>query len=632
MIEQNNDIDFVTIAAFLRGLQPDPLMTVSEWADNYRFLPSESARPGKFNMNVTPYMREIANRLSPSDPAVRIIFIKSSQVGATETGNNWLGAIMHLYPAPMLYVMPTDMMMKDTSKNRIQKMIDNTPILQDKISVSRGKDSKNTILYKEFEGGFVKMVGANSPVGLSSTPVKFVYMDEIDRYPLNVSGEGSALSLAETRTLTYGGTKKIFLTSTPTIDGISAIDAEYKNTSQRHYHIPCPHCNHMQVLVFEQLRYTITGKHCTNAEYQCISCKNMIQERYKTSFMEKGQWIPENADYESIYSYGYHINALYSPYGMYSWMNMAEEYEKAKNDPPKMIAFMNTKLGETYKPKEGIRPSWESLYERSQQVDNICQTNVVMSNVVFITAGVDVQPDRLEVEIVGWMKNKESQSIDYRIIPGDTDGQDVWNELAELIKTQWKRSDDYTLPLRMMAVDSGFNTKRVYEFTNKYPAREVVPIKGRDSLDTMFSAPRTVEFTRSGKKIGTNKLYNLGVSIIKGEIYGFLKQKIDEETGEIPRGYCWFPKRNVDYFKGLTVEELCLVVNKKGAAVYQWQKKPKDRNEPLDCRVYARAAAAIVGADGWTDERWDKEFLLGAVSPIKTPVKKPERKKSKFWE
>lgn len=630
-ILSNTAIDFLTITAFLRGLTPDPIMRMSEWADAHRFLPPESARPGKFSMAVTPYNREISDRLSSSDPAQKIVFKKSSQVGATETGNNWLGYTIDMVPAPMLYVMPTDMMMKDTSKNRIQKMIDSTPRLAAKVSSSKGKDSKNTLLYKEFEGGFVKMVGANSPVGLASTAVKLVYMDEIDRYPLNVSGEGSALSLAETRTISYGATKKLFLTSTPTMEGVSAIDAEFQNTGQRYYHVPCPFCSAKQILKFDQLRYTMKGKSCIAAQYECTACKAAIPERYKTSMLEQGEWIASHPELENGFIYGYHINALYSPYGMYSWANMAEEYEKAQGDAPKMIAFVNTKMGECYKEKEGIKPDHEKLYTQANLDTNPCKANIAMASVVFLTCGVDVQADRLELEIVGWMPNRQSQQIDYRVIPGDTDGEDVWNELAELLKTYWKREDDYTLPIRMMAVDSGFNTKKVYGFVNKYPASQVVPVKGRDTLETMFSAPRSVDFTRMGKKIGTKKLYNVGISVIKGEVYGFLKQQINTETGEVPPGYCWFPKRHLEYFKGLTAEELSIIVNKKGHSTYQWVKK-EDRNEPLDCRVYARAAAAIIGMDRWDDARWQREFLTHAIPPVLVTTKKVVRKKSDFWK
>src|SRR5579871_2183401 len=286
-----NDIDISLVHGFLQGLMPDSIVTVSEWADQKRILPDSSAEPGRFRTNRTPYAKEIMDKLSVINPAQKIVVKKGSQIGATEIGNNWLGYCIDVAPASMLYVMPTDAMMKKTSKQRIEKMIESTPELKSKVSKSRAKDSGNTLLYKEFSGGSVSMVGANSPVGLASTPVRNVYCDEIDRYPLDVDGEGSAIDLADTRTLTFGNRRKIFLTSTPTLKGASQIDIEFEKTGQRYFHVPCPFCNEMQALHFEQLRYTI-GKY-EEVKYECINCKQLIEERFKTRMLNAGAWIPK---------------------------------------------------------------------------------------------------------------------------------------------------------------------------------------------------------------------------------------------------------------------------------------------------------------------------------------------------
>lgn len=624
MIETKNiqlDYNIGLISGFLRGLAPDPIMTVSEWADQYRELPPESARPGKFKTDLTPYNREIADRLSVNDPAQKIIYKKSSQVGATEMGNNWLGYCIDKVPAAFLYIMPTDAAMKKHSKTRIQRMIESTPCLAQKIKPNRSKDSGNTIQEKYFDGGSVTMVGANSPVGLSSTPIRFVYADEIDRYPQNVDGEGSALSLALARTTSYGNTKKILLTSTPTLKNESAIDAEFEKTGQRFFHVPCPHCGTMQPLVFEQLRYEKKDTNIVSASYECIGCNELIPERYKKQMFIKGVWIPKYPDRENGLVYGYFINALYSPYGMYSWKEMAQEYEDAQGDTPKTIAFINTRLGETYEEAGGEKPDWDALYNRSQNTNNPCKQNIALKDVAFITAGVDIQGNRIEYEIVGWMKGKRSQSIDYQVIYGNTDNDEVWGELAKVVSKTWNREDGFVLPLRMMAVDTGYNTAKVYEFVKKFSQTQVIPVKGRDKLDMIFSAPKSVEITKAGRKIGTTKIFGVGVSIIKSELYGFLKQQLNPETGEMPTGYCLFPPRDPAYFRGITAEEIMQVTNKKGYQEYQWVKKYA-RNEPLDCRVYARTAAAVVGMDRWTDNRWDIE-LLNHAQP-KEHVEKPK--------
>jgi len=631
MTAEGTDIDFSLVAGFQRGIMPDPLMTVTEWADTYRMLPDTSALPGKFKSSFTPYVVEIMDRLSVHDPAQEVVFMKSSQVGGTEIGNNWLGYVIDKAPAPMLYVMPTAEMMTDTSKSRIEKMIESTPVLSDKISLKKSRDKSNTLLHKSFQGGFVKMVGANSPVGLASTAVRYVYMDEIDRYPLSVGGEGSAEGLAKTRTITFGARKKILLTSTPTMKGTSAIDARFQTTGQRYYHVPCPHCNEYQALHIDQLRCE-PGKY-VDVKYECIGCGKLIDERFKARMLRDGKWIAKYPEREDGLVYGYFINSLYSPASWYPWAQLVKERDEAQNDLPKKIVFTNTKLGEPYEEEGGQKPDWEVIYDRAEAY----QQGRAFSSVVFITAGVDVQADRLEVEVVGWMKGKRSQSIEYLEIIGDTSQDEVWEDLAKILTKTWIREgDNAIMPLRQMALDTGYNTHICYQFAQKHGVSRVIPVKGREELDAFFTAPKTVDIVKDGQKIGKVKLWSIGVSMLKTEFYGFLKKRINPETGEVPEGYCHFPKREPTYFRGLTAEEVIQVTNKRGYEEYAWVKKYK-RNEPLDCRVYARVAAAVVGMDRWSADRWDREAgnyevqqdQPGPASPA--PKVKPKRK-SDFWK
>lgn len=615
------DIDFTVISGFLRGIKPDPIMTVSEWAESFRELPPGTAEPGKFRVDRTPYMRDIMDKLSVTDPVQKIVFKKSSQVGATETGNNWLGYVIDIAPSPMLYIMPTDAMVKSTSKKRIQPMIENTARLQTKIKPNKAKDSGNTILEKFFEGGSVSMVGANSPVGLASAAIRYVYLDEVDRYPMDVSGEGSAINLAETRTITYGARKKIFITSTPTRKGQSAIDAEFEKTGQRFFHVPCPHCGAMQTLKFEQLKYE-QGKY-EETKYECEHCRQLIHERFKPQMFLSGQWIAKFPEKEDGNTMGYFINALYSPYGWYSWAQMAREYEESAGDIPKRITWINTKKGECYE-HEGDSPQWEIVYAQRQTYNR----NTCKANVAFITAGVDVQADRFEVEIVGWMKGKQSQSIDYRVIMGDTSQESSWQALATLLNETFIREDGAQMQIAMMAVDSGYNTSHVYDFCIKQAATgRVIPIKGDDNMSMIFAAPKPVQYTRQGQKIGTVKVFKFGVSMIKSELYGWLKQIAKNNI--YPPGYCFFPQYDEIYFRGLTAEKLESTTNKKGFTVLQWVKHYK-RNEPLDCRVYARGAAAVYGIDLLQDEHWEKLVMSAGPVQKQTAPKKKKRDDS-IW-
>ncbi|MDI3319980.1 phage terminase large subunit family protein [Pinibacter soli] len=630
MFDGIGNIDFSLVAAFQKGITPDPTISCREWADTYRFLPSTSARPGKFSSEFTPYVQEIMERLSVYDTAQKVIVKKSSQTGLTETGNNWLGYVIDMAPAPFLYVMPTDMMMKETSKKRIATMIASTPALNAKISVGRSRDQSNTLLYKEFPNGFVKMVGANSPNGLSSDAVRFVYMDETDRYPASVDGEGSAEGLAETRTITFGSRKKIFLTSTPTRKGESFIDQRFETTGQRYYHVPCPFCGEYQRLVIEQIRYE-AGNYKT-AKYECEHCKELIEERFKARMLKQGKWVAKYPEREDGLTYGYFINALYSPSSWYPWSQLIRERDESENDIPKKIVFTNTKLGEAYEEENGEKLDWEGLFEKAIEYE----PNKPFTTVAFLTAGVDVQADRLEIEIVGWMKGKISQSVDYRVIIGDTSQSEVWAELGKILGQTWIREDNAIMPLRLMAIDTGYNTEKVYDFAQKHGVSRVIPVKGKDNLSVYYSAPQSIDIAKAGKKIGKIKVWGVGVSLLKSELYGLLKKRINAETGEVPEGYCYFPKREPSYFRGLTAEELVSVVSKKGSMKYEWHKKYK-RNEPLDCRNYARAAAAMIGLDRWSNDRWDRErdmYEINVPEEIKPTIQKSStpKKKSNFWK
>jgi phage terminase large subunit GpA-like protein len=419
----------------------------------------------------------------------------------------------------------------------------------------------------------------------------------------------------------------MFITSTPTKKGESIIDKEFEKTGQRYWNVPCPHCSALQDLKFEQLRWD-KGKY-NEVYYECEHCNDKIYERSKTIMLLNGIWIPKFPELEDGITFGYHINALYSPYGWYSWAKMAKEYDEAIDDLPKYIAWVNTKKGECYE-TEGDSPAWESIYNKRENY----KLNIPNEKVVFITAGVDIQKDRIEVEIVGWGKGKQSWSIDYRVLLGNTESESnpVWDELAKIVDEFWTREDGAVLPLHLMAVDSGNNTTVVYDFCRKFPVTKVIPIKGFDKMAIMVSPPKAVDTARSGKKITGVKCWSVGVSLIKTEIYGWLKlQHIDNE--EYPNGYCHFPMYDETHFKSLTAEKVEYVKNKKGYTVPSWVKHYA-RNERLDCRVYARAAANVLGIDRLTDHAWDKLWMdtkdmIPETTQKSTP--KTNKKKSNFW-
>jgi Bacteriophage tail assembly protein len=279
------------LACWRDGLTPDPLLAVSEWADRHRFLsPRASAEPGRYRTGRTPYMRAIMDALSPSHPARRVAFMKAAQVGATEAGNNWIGYVIHHVPGPMLAVQPTVELAKRFSRQRIDPLIAESPVLRERVKPARSRDAGNTVLSKEFPAGLLVITGANSAVGLRSMPARYLFFDEVDAYPPSADEEGDPVALAEARTRTFSWRSKVFLASTPTIHGVSRIEQEYEATDQRRFFVPCPHCGEMQRLKFERLRWDKGRPETTH--YICASCNGRIEEHHKTAMLAAGEWRP----------------------------------------------------------------------------------------------------------------------------------------------------------------------------------------------------------------------------------------------------------------------------------------------------------------------------------------------------
>ncbi len=611
------------IQGFLDGLRPEKRLTVSEWADENRYLPQvAAAEHGRWRTSRTPYLRKVMDSLSMYSSYQRIVVMKGAQLGFTEMGNNWIGYIIDNAPAPTLMVQPTEEMIKRNSKMRIDTMIDASPALSKKVAKAKSRNGENTITQKNFPGGILLMAGANSPAGLRSLPIKNLFLDEVDAYPYDLDGEGSPIELSIARTRTFAK-RKIFILSTPTVKGESAIELEFNLTDQQYYYVPCPHCGEYQLLEFERLTWE-PGNY-NNVKMACLHCGVLIEERFKTQMMADGEWRATQPEKTSKTVIGFHLSSMYSPFGWYSWSEMAEAYDKAKGDPAKIKTFNNTVLG-ICNEESGESPEWKNLYNRRESYP----VNSVNKDVCFITCGVDIQKDRIELEIVGWCADKQSYSIDYRVLLGNTTLPETWNQLSDVLSETWIREDGVEIGISKMAIDSGYNTTEVYSFCRKN-SPVAIPVKGQDTLGVIFSPPRQVDYNRNGKKIGRTKQWNIGVSFLKTELYSWLS--LESESDIYPPRYCHFPQYDERYFEGLTAEEYLPKTRK-------WKKK-YERNEPLDTRIYARAAASIIGLDIKKPEQIMK---LGNVSThvVKVnesnndskdvPVKSERKRRSSFWD
>jgi len=373
-------------------LRPPPQLTVSEWADQHRMLGSRgSAEPGPWRTSRTPYLKDVMDALSAAHPARRVVFMKGAQVGATESGNCWLGYIMHHVPAPVLAVQPTVELAKRFSCQRIDPLLEETPALRERVAPARARDSGNTMLSKEFPGGILVLTGANSAVGLRSMTARFLFLDEVDAYPGDVAGEGDPIALAEARARTFGWRRKAFLVSTPTIAGRSRIEREYLASDQRRFFVPCPACGELQWLLFERLLWDKGAPE--TARYHCSACDHPMAEHDKTAMLAGGEWRG-TAEGQDPHTIGFHISALYSPVGWLSWEQIARDWEAAQGKPEDIKTFKNTVLGETWQ-VQGEAPDWERLLELRED----SALGVVPPGALVLTAGVDVQDDRLECDV-----------------------------------------------------------------------------------------------------------------------------------------------------------------------------------------------------------------------------------------
>jgi phage terminase large subunit GpA-like protein len=603
-------------AAAAAGARPDPLLTISQWADRYRWLSQRaSAEHGRWRTERTPYLREIMDCLSPMSPIERTVFMKGAQIGGTECGNNWMGYIIHQAPGPMMAVQPTVEMAKRNSKQRIDQLIEESEVLRKLVRDPRSRDSGNTVLSKDFPGGVLVMTGANSAVGLRSMAARYLFLDEVDAYPGDVEGEGDPITLAMARTRTFAR-RKVLLVSTPKITGMSRIEAAYEESDQRKYWVPCPTCREFQILKFAQLRWPKGDPQ--SAVYVCEHCGQAIRNHQKQSMLAGGEWrAGAKGDGRTA---GFHISSLYSPVGWFSWGDAAKQFEQAQKNPALLQVFVNTVLGETWT-LLGEAPEWQKLYDRREDY----KVGLVPRGGLFLTAGADVQKDRIEVEIAAWGRGKESWSVDYRVFEGDTSRAAVWEKLTGLLNESFTTESGLELPIMQLAVDSGFATIEVYQWARRQGGRVLV-IKGDSRTPSLIGSASPVEVGPMGAKLKRGvRVWPVNSGMAKEELYRWLRQDrpTDEDVAKgipFPSGYCHFPRYSEEYFKQITAEQLVTKIVK-GYRRHEWQKM-RERNEALDCRVYARAAAGRVGIDRFQEKHWtDLERRVGAppVQDVKQP-------------
>ncbi|MFO7278681.1 MAG: phage terminase large subunit family protein [Pseudomonadota bacterium] len=509
------------------------------------------------------------------DPLVQeVVVMKSAQVGWTETINNTIGYHIDQDPAPILLLQPTLEMAESWSKDRLAPMIRDTPVLRGRIADPKSRDSGNTLLHKKFPGGHLTIVGANSPAGLASRPIRILLCDEVDRFPASAGTEGDPIDLARRRTATFRN-RKILMGSTPTVKGASRIEAAFEQSDQRYYYVPCLHCGEFQRLVWSQVRWE-EGRPET-AVYVCQHCGAVLTDADKPEMLRRGEWRPSQP-FAGIA--GFHISELYSPWS--TWPEMAAAFLRAKKFPETLQTWVNTALGETWEESgETIEPG--SLLERRGPHG----PQNVPSAVLLLTAGVDVQDDRVEIQLNGWGAEEENWIIEQHVIRGDPGKADLWHDVDAYLQRRFRTDTGVDLQIESTCIDSGGHfTQQVYEFVVSRKRRRVFAIKG-------MAGPGRLAWPRKATRTPKSRanVYVIGVDTIKGILYGRL-----EKIAEPGPGYIHLPASADDEFCRQLTSEQRVRTYVKGRPVIVWKPRAEGiAQEAQDCWIYAYAAMLARG-------------------------------------
>ncbi len=567
-------------------LRPKPRISVSEWVEKYRYLsPEDCENPGQWSFQGFEYLRGFMDVFN--DPTVKMITaIKSAQTAFTQAALNMIGYIIDIQPGPILIAYPTEGSVKKFSKRKLNPMLRDTSVLSGKVSEPRKRDGDNAILEKSFPGGFISMIGTNSPNALSSQSVQYLFIDELDRIPFEAGFEGDTIKVLQKRQQGFSNYKCVVI-STPTIKGISRIEDSFEKSDQRFYFVPCPHCSHFQTLRFENLKGWRIDKglyDLENTYYECENeqCKAELRERDKFYMVENGEWRaqkPEIKDHA-----GFFINELYSP--LSTWANIVKQFIDAKNNQLKLRSFKNLVLGEV----------WEDMTTKDMDSNELMKRcehygPELPNSIAILTAGVDVHDDRLEIIVKGWGLFEESWLIDYKILRGDPSTNKLWIDLDQTLSKAYPHTFGASLLISAVCIDAmGHFTQQVYNYT-KHDARKkrrIYAIYGKsgDNLPIINFHPSQ---TRKGNS------FAVGVDTAKELIYSRLS------ITEFGPGYMHFPYEvsidrqtkkgfviDKEYFEQLTSEKLITLYDK-GIPKRIW-KKLRARNEALDLEVYATAA------------------------------------------
>lgn len=596
-------------------LRPRRRLTLSEWADAYRFVPSGTTpEPGPWLTARVPYLREPMDACASRKGPQIVVLMFSSQVGKTELMLNCVGYFADQEPSAQLMLQPTLEAAEAFSRERLEPMIRATPALSALID-QRERTRGQTMRRKDFPGGYLALVGTNSPAGLASRPIRILLCDETDRYV--ETREGDPVALAIQRTANFSD-RHIVLASTPGVAGSSCIESWFLRGDQREFRIPCPACGFRSAWTWPMVRWDTHGGEPdpSTARIECPSCGAVVRRAGKPhpDQLAAGVWTPTVQGDPGIRSY--HLSALYSPWVDLETLVADFLAVTGRRDKAGLREFVNLRLGEPWEEQSTAPVGWAELRDRRDEYTPA----TLPDGALLCTAGVDVQRDRLEATVWAWGAGKESWAVEHRVIFGAPDAAGTWADLSTFLASARTRSDGARLPVACTLIDSGdgVTSRDVYAYARAHEAERVFACKGRGGSGIPIALPPT---RRNADGV---MLVNVGVDAAKAALMARLSL-IDPGPGRVH-----FPAADAqgfsdEYFRQLTAE--VAERRRRGNVVKLTWKKTRERNEALDCAVYALAALELIHPDLDALASATRAAADRAETPAATAAPMPPRKR-----
>jgi len=579
---------------------------------------------GQFSWTLVPYLRGIVDSIF--EEGVRGIRCqKSAQVGWSESVLcNLLCYIIDVMPAPTMVLFPKLDKGKEFNLERFEPTIESTPRLADKVPL-KTREKGITQTFKRFPGGWLKFVGSHSADSVKSSSVRYVFVEEPDDCEQDVKGQGRAVKLLRERLKTYYDTLSV-MGGTPTLKGLSAIEDEMRLTDKRRWMVPCHHCGDEAPLVWDNVKWLRdeTRKHEVygdalpdTAYYVCGACGGSWSEAEKNANVRRGHWVA-TAPFTGLA--GFYVWDAMS--GLGSGASLAEIARKNieavhlanQGDVKALVEFTNNQLGLAFEYKSPA-PDVEQLAARAEDYPEL----TVPWGGLGLTAGVDVQGDRIALLVVGWGRGEECWVVYWGEIYGNPvdHNDEVWAELERMLFRPYRHASGAEMHAEATSIDAGDgNTSdAVYWFCRQHRYRGVMAIRGVETGE-IYRQPRPIDPSRKLSKAARYGLqvYPVGTEKAKDLLIGFSEHggrlQLSERrpdgalvTGSGPGRVHWSREIRGDFYKQVTAEIKAPMKGRPRGKLY-WQVKQGWRNEGLDCLVYNVHASRKLRFNLYTEAQW----------------------------